>query len=294
MNEYAIASFQTPDKLLLQGLWLGPAKPATVYIFVHGLGSTMFSQIELAQSLAAKDTAVLVFNNRGSGTITGVKKVTNTKKGYTRETIGMAHEVFEECINDISGAVSYAQARGPRRIFLVGHSTGCQKSVYYLSKKKASAVAGAVLLAPMSDYATSAKEVPPKVLARAVAYARKLVASGKSHDLLPLSVWPQLSDAQRFLSLNTPESVEELFSYAVPKKKPRLLQSVRQPLLIVLAGDDEYADRPNIEIAQWFEQTTAKQETQVVLMPNSTHNFNGHDKELKQHIVSWAALRAKK
>lgn len=290
MNDYHIASLQTPKKFLLQGLWLGSSKPHTVYIFVHGLGSTLFSQITLAQSLVAKDTAVLVFNNRGNGIVSGIKRITNTKKGYTRETLGAAHEVFEDCVDDLDGAVAYAHTHGAKRIILVGHSTGCQKSVYYLYKKKNSPVSGAVLLAPMSDYASSVKETPPKMLARAVAYATKLVAAGKPHELLPTSVWPQTCDAQRFLSLNTPESVEEIFSYALPKKTPRVLRSVRQPLLVVLAGEDEYGDRPAADIAQWFTQVTAKQKARVAIVPGSTHNFHGQDAVLKTLITDLLAV----
>ncbi len=287
MQETQIITFETPQKLLLQGLWIGPKNPKVLYIFIHGLSSALFSQINLAQSLVSRDSAILTFNNRGSGTVTGIKKASNTKKGYTRETMGAAHEVFTDCVDDLEGAVSFAKKEGAGKIFLVGHSTGSQKSVYYLHKKKSSPVAGAILLAPMSDYAGVVKETPPKVLAKAVAYAKKLIAAGKPHELLPTSIWPQPCDAQRFISLYTPESAEEIFSYAVPTKKPTALLSVSKPLLVVLADQDEYADQPLPQIAEWFKTTLTKKDAQVSTVADSSHNFNGHDKILRSLILDW-------
>src|SRR4029077_16607634 len=104
---------------------------------------------------------------------------------------------------------------------------GCQKAVYWAAKNRGGkSVKGIVLFGPLSDYAIALEQDRGGKLARSVTYARKLVHSGRSHELIPAKLGPWfVCDAQRFLSLYTPNSAEELFTYAQPKKIPRALRS---------------------------------------------------------------------
>jgi len=65
----------------------------------------------------------------------------------------------------------------------------------------------------MSDYSYAVSSEKPS-LEQAVEQAEKLVKSGKPHELLPPSYSEDLLDAQRYLSLYTPDSEEEIFTYA--------------------------------------------------------------------------------
>ena len=238
--------FETPKKVLLDGLWFGPKKPEQVIVFVHGLSSSTFSMSSLVNALTDENTAVLTFNNRG------FEKVSKMRLAGKRKWIlvGGAHEVFTDCLDDINGAVRFVQGKGVRTVYLAGSSTGCQKSVYWAYKSKKKGVKGLILLAPLSDY-TISKDDKEKV-GRALKVAKRLVRAGKHHELLPLSVWPQLQDAQRFLSLYSGDSQEEIFTYWDPKRKAKTLESVRLPVLVLLAEKDEYADRPAQKIGDWF------------------------------------------
>jgi alpha-beta hydrolase superfamily lysophospholipase len=150
-----VIKIKTPKKYLLDALYFGPLKADRLFIFVHGLGSNLFSKIDLFESLVDKKTAVLAFNNRGYGAINRVSREDKrTTKGYINHTIGFSHETFSDCVDDLEGAVNFALKTKAKSIFLIGHSTGCQKTVYYLAKKQKSPAQGAILLAPMSDYAS--------------------------------------------------------------------------------------------------------------------------------------------
>ena len=93
-----------------------------------------------------------------------------------------------------------------------------------------------------------------------------------------------MDDAQRFLSLYTPDSVEEMFTYAQPKKNPRIFKSVRIPTLVVLAGEDEFADRPADEIAAWFQNHSRSKRFQSVIIPGVQHGFRGAERQVAQEI----------
>lgn len=276
----------TPKKFLLRGLWFGPRKPRRVIVFVHGLGGSAFSIHHVITRLLGERTAVLAFNNRGHDKIS---RLTRKGKKQAGKMLlgGAAHEVFTDCVDDIQGAINFARRQGARDIFLAGHSTGCQKSVYWAYKKRGRGVKGIVLLAPVSDFAAEMKRQGKKRIARAASAARALVRRGKKHALLSEGLWHETLDAQRFLSLYTPESVEEIFSYAQPHKIPRVLRSVRVPILVLWAGKDEFSDRPAKKVTPWFEKHL--QNGRVVVVPRAGHGFRGKEKVVAREIRRFIA-----
>lgn len=281
--------FTTPRKYLLDGLWYGGEKPTRAIVFVHGLASTAFAHHDYLAPLSGKNTAVIFFSNRGHDKVARIKKLDRSSaRGYVSEIAGQTHEIFTDCVDDIQGIVDYLSGKKVKEIYLVGHSTGCQKSVYYLSQKgKQKKIRGVVLLCPVSDYAAVKKSVHPARLKRAEREARKLLARKKSHQVLPDTIWPDLLDAQRFLSLFTPNSKEEIFTYAQPKKTPKILQKIKIPLLAVFAGNDEYHDRDTQEIVDWFTAHIASLRGSVSVIPNAGHGFKGCENRVVQGVRAW-------
>lgn len=216
------------------------------------------------------------------------KKIDRRKrKGLRSFQAGAAHEIFTECADDLQGMVNYAKNRGAQKIFLVGHSTGCQKSIYYLSKKgKQKQVKGVVLLCPVSDYADAIKHLEEK-LKTGAKLARRLIAQGRADQLLSPHAWERHVDAQRFLSLYTPNSEEEIFCYATPGQRPIIFQKVKIPILAVLAEKDQYRDRPTKQLVAWFErQTTSKNFTSLII-PEADHQFTGQETTVVKKLTRW-------
>lgn len=282
--------FHTPKGYLLDGLWFGGDRPNTAIVFVHGLGSNAFAHHNYLTPLAGRATAVLFFSNRGHDGVAGIKKIKpGGRRGYAYEQAGMAHEAFTDCADDIQGAVNLLRRRAAKRVYLVGHSTGCQKITYYLSRGgRQRRIAGAMLLCPISDYADARHENERK-RKKAEAAAREFVRQRKPHRLLPAHLWGGTIDAQRFLSLYTPDSKEETFTYAQPRKIPHALRKVRTPLLAVLAGDDEYRDRDTKEIAGWFRNNLRSKESAIEIVPGASHSFNGQEDAVARIIRRWIA-----
>jgi pimeloyl-ACP methyl ester carboxylesterase len=283
-----IFATETPKKYILNGLWFGPEKPKKVIIFVHGLTSSAFNT-DIARACVDADTASITFNNRGNGIITKLRRKANTKKGTTSYPGGTAHEVFTESVDDIQGIIDMVKSKGVKEIYLMGHSTGCQKSVFYMSRSSAdTAVKGIILLAPMSDYADAHTFDTGGRLKKTTQIAEKMVQEGKKHNLLPYHLWSMPIDAQRFLSLYTPESKEEIFCYAQEGKIPTRLKKVCVPMLVLLAGDDEYRDRPIGEIAMWFEDVFSKRnDCDVDIILDVLHNFGGAYDTIGKSVGDW-------
>jgi alpha-beta hydrolase superfamily lysophospholipase len=278
-----VIEMTTPKKYLLNGLWFGPQKPRTAIIWIHGLSSSAFSKLSIVEKLVDPQTAVVTFNNRGSSTATRIRKINRRKPdGIEYVRAGGAHEKFEECVDDIEGALRYAKRQGARDIYLVGHSTGAQKSVYYATRKgNARKVNGIILLAPLSDYGEAVR-AEPHVLEKRVRAARALVKKRKPHAFVPGS-WP---DAARFLSLYTPDSGEEIFTYAQPNNIPRTYRSLTTPLLVFFAGNDEYSGYRVQTLVEWFEKN-ARSNIKTIVIPRVAHSFKGAERTLVRHIRQW-------
>jgi alpha-beta hydrolase superfamily lysophospholipase len=225
---------------------------------------------------------VLTFSNRGHDIVTNVKQKVGLERKYHQA--GMAHEVFTDCVDDIEGALRFARTQGAKKIYLTGHSTGCQKSIYYAFKKKDPKVAGIILLAPLSDYAGDRKK--PQ-LRKAVAHAKRMVKAGKADELLPPGMWWHYADAQRLLSLYTPDSVEEVFSYSQPDKKPKIYSSVTLPVLALFAGDDEYSERSPAKLVEWFTEHSRSKDFKAVVIPKVGHSFREGEPATASAIRKW-------
>lgn len=285
---YEAVSFQTKDKLTLHGLLTVPKNAKGVCIYIHGLTGSALNNTQihaLAPVLTSAGFGVFVIDTRGADIIHKVKKEDKSKpKGYVSLSIGTAFEVFTDCTFDIDAAVQYLQKLNVKNIHLIGHSTGCQKSIYYLSQlPKQSKIKSVLLLAPLSDYAAAIAD--PK-LPEKTGYAKFLVKSGKKNTLLPDDLFGELLSAQRFLSLYTPNSKEEIFTYA-SGKKAKTLRSVTVPTLAVFGEKDEYLDRPVLELVEWFEENIHAKKKQVEWIEGANHSFKGKEKQMGNVIVSW-------
>ena len=268
----------TPKKVVLNGLWFGPKKAKRAIIFVHGLGGSTFSRLPIVDELLDKETAVVTFNNRGHD------KVTYAVRGKQSIKAGAAHEKFIECIDDVEGAIRFAKASGAKEIFLAGHSTGCQKSIYWASKV-GRGVKGIILLAPISDYAAEIKGSGEGRLKAGTAVAERMVRKGRGDEIMSTRFikWSLLADAQRFVSLYSGKGPEEIFTYWSPKTIPKTLKSVKLPIIALLAEKDEYRDRESKKMAALFALHLKKRDV-VHVIPKVGHGFKGGEKEVAARV----------
>jgi esterase/lipase len=127
----------------------------------------------------------------------------------------------------------------------------------------------------------------PATMKQVVEHAEKLVKDGRPHELMPINLSEDLLDAQRYLSLYTPDSDEEIFTYSQPNKIPTTFKKVKTPTLVILAEKDEYGDRPAKKIAQWFEKESKSTILKVEILRDSIHNLTKKETEVAQLIKEW-------
>jgi len=244
-----------------------PQKNAPLLVFVHGMGSNFYRS---AMKKAFLETApplglgILSFNNRGADQ-------------------GTEDEKFQTCLADLDAAAEFARRQGYKKIIWVGHSTGCQKVVFWQAKRNHPAVAGIVLLAPADDHAMMQKDFGNR-FEKKIAWARKKIADGKGDALITVAY--EKFTAARFLSVADPRHAEaSVFRYAGNLTQ---FKRVRCPVLAVFGEEEEFAAIPPEEMLDILRKKTHSRDYAAWLIPDTGHSFKECEMELALAVCDWA------
>ena len=249
----------------------GPRRGAPLLVFVHGMGSNFYRSAlkkEFLQCAPEHGFAVLSYNNRGAER-------------------GTEDEPFSACLADLDAAVAFARRQGHRRLFFIGHSTGCQKIVFWQSRRRARAVAGLALLAPADDYAIT-RQALGRQFDRKVAWARNMVAAGKGTALIQ-ALYERFT-AARFLSIANPRAIEaNVFRYAGPLTHFR---RVRCPMFALFGEAEGFAALTPAAMLDVLQRKATTRDMQTQLVPEANHSFKGHEARVAQAVCQWARERS--
>lgn len=286
MKQFYLAEIVTKDKLVHQGVYFEPPKKGKrAILYVHGLSSVFYNEPVMTETFAdaceKEGMGFASFNTRGHDMLAGIRKRDGTAPyGYSYAPGGAAQEVFEQSVLDIEAGIDFLVARGYKEIVLVGHSTGANKVCYFAGTQKNPHVAGVVLSGPISDRLGAPKS------SHNLAHMRKLVREGRGDELVfgyhffPLT-------PKRFLSLFEPGSTEDVFDYGDENPRLTYFSNISIPLLVVLSGKDEAADRPVTEIQKIYDSRAAAPKYKSVIIPGALHRYNGNEKQAVAAIVDW-------
>ncbi len=284
---------KTKDGLLLEGLFFKPKKRGRVAAFYVGGLSSRFSGnpkrlFALARAFMSNGIAFAAFDHRGFGTINFVRR-----SGGRKSILGgVAFERFEDSVYDIEAVIRFLQAKGFRKIFLLGSSTGATKAAYYIWRKKSRGLAGIGLLGAISDIPVQKQELG-RNYRRALEEAERMVRRGKGEELMPRKfVGGAYWGAARFLSIAKEGAREDTFPYYNPRRHFYWAKHVRKPILVLLGSKDQFVDRPIKKIMDVFEREILKRWFSGVILPGAPHSFTGKEKELASIITRWIANNA--
>lgn len=274
-----------------------PSKPLTsdqntnTLIWIGGLGDTYSSvayPYVLAQSLSPSWSLVIA---------------ALSSTGASWGTSSIARDADE-----IAKIVSFSRNRRPNgKVVIMGHSTGCQDCMQYLTGSGADArppVDGAVLQAPVSDREALEEALPQAFLHEANQLALKLCRERKDKEIMPNRFTSSLFgrtavSARRWVDIASPGpdhmGADDFFSSDF--EDDRLKSSFgklpsRTPVMILFSGSEEnVSDKLDKEalVKKWTavakDSGASIDEKNGGVVPQASHNLNGNPEGVVQDLV---------
>ncbi|KAK8091326.1 hypothetical protein PG994_000831 [Apiospora phragmitis] len=165
-------------------------------------------------------------------------------------------------VADIAALIRYLRSIGKRKIVLMGHSTGTQDCMEYVSSAYPAnpPVDGFILQAPACDRAALLMDMGAERLEQSVQTARDMIAAGRGHErmsteIVPPGIFDVPISADRWYSLSAKDGGDNYFDPDFTHDEARgFWQRFDKPLLILHSGADEYVP-PSVDkaglIRQW-------------------------------------------
>lgn len=275
--------FLASDGFRLSGLLFGKGKTAkTCMIYLHGMGGSMINGISLAFAKnAGSECAFFSFSNRGHDLVSSLWRFSGGKR--KRLIAGLAFEKFEDSMQDIGGAMDALQKLGFRRFILCGHSTGCQKAIYYQYKKSDKRVVGIALLAPADDYNLNKKDYGRNYSAM-LSKCKEMIRKGKGNEVVDRKLG---FSAQRLDSILDQRRAEaRIFDY---NGKLSEFASVKTPILAVFGSEEEHKLMPVKRYLEILDVRSSSIRFRSCEMPGADHSFFSREEELAAYVNKWAA-----
>lgn len=252
------------------------AEPQNFLIFIGGLGDG-FLTVPYINDLASALT-----ENFGAQIVLVQALILSSYKGFGTSSL-------DRDVGELAKLVEYLRTvRGSSssKVFLMGHSTGCQDTIHYLSKYSNSkdftsiqALNGGILQAPVSDSEAIAGNAAAP---RFIEMAKELIDQGRPNELLPLEALRILFgapfSAYRFHSLASKRGDDDYFSsYLTDSDYKKSFGRVQAPILILYGGLDEFVPdfvNRSALVDQWQSNTLpANWSPRSGIIQGATHNL---------------------
>ncbi|MFZ5365893.1 MAG: alpha/beta fold hydrolase [Patescibacteria group bacterium] len=281
----------TEDNLELSGLLYEPDIPTkTAVAHVHGMAGNFYENkfVDfIAKTLTNNGIAFCPFNNRGAEYIEDV--IVLQKDGYTTKWIGETREKFSDCVLDIKAHLDFLSQSGFETIHLQGHSLGCVKAIYYLSKTQDKRVASLIIISPPDMLGLVRTGEEKQKFSKFLEKAKQMVKEGKGNDLMPWMVWGEYPiSANTYLDLFGDNSEAGVFNFYKPHDEFKMLSSIKVPIVALMGRKD---DSFTASIEKTFEliknkaKSSPRVETKII--GEALHSYRGHEQQLADAILDW-------
>ncbi|EPE26849.1 alpha/beta-Hydrolase [Glarea lozoyensis ATCC 20868] len=211
---------------------------------------------------------------------------------------------LQKDVEELSDCVSYFRSIKPGKIVLMGHSTGCQDVLEYLTgpgHENRKPIDGGLIQAAVSDREAIFTMMDPDTIKSVCAKAQSMVDGGDDDEILPStdigSIFPCPVSAKRFLSLASPNHDGDDDYFSSDLTDDQLMKTFGSlpnstPICILLSGSDEYV-QPDVDpaklLARWIEIAKSGKgkvdENNSGVIEGATHNLAGNSESVVNDLM---------
>jgi pimeloyl-ACP methyl ester carboxylesterase len=275
----------TDDELQLQGLYCAaPSSRLPAVVHIHGASSNFYrSQFldSLADELVARGYPFLSANTRGHDIINNVY----SRDPMASRRIGVAFELFEDCLLDLKAWLEFAQTAGHELAVLLGHSFGALKVAYYQGEAADDRVRALIFVSPADQgFWLGAMGGETE---KGLAWARKMVDQGEGEALLsgPLLPYPMSAGTVSSLFLS---GKSDIFKFGRPEEPWGTVAKLSVPILAVMGTVGEFtAPDPEGAMALLGSKALSSPRCDTVVIQGAPHNYRGYETQVTDAILGW-------
>lgn len=276
----------TEDDLQLQGLFCESQRtselPAVIHI--HGASSNFYrSQFLdlLADELTHRGYGFLSGNTRGHDIINNLyaRDPTASRK------IGVAFEVFEDCLLDLKTWLDFVQREGYQRAVLLGHSFGALKVAFYQSQTDDGRVEALVFMSP-ADQGFWLEAMGPEGQ-KTLAWAADMVAQGRGDSLLtgPLLPYPMSAGTIRSLFVSRHS---DIFKFGRPHESWEAIAELTCPILTLIGTVAEFSTpAPEEAMTILKSKAVSSPRCDTAVLQGAPHNYRGYEPQVTSLVTEW-------
>lgn len=276
----------TEDGLQLQGLYCeaGAAGDLPAVLHLHGASSNFYrSQFldSLADALTVGGYAFLTGNTRGHDIMNSVYTTDPTAS----KRIGVAYEVFEECLLDIAAWLDFLAQRGHGGMVLLGHSFGAHKAAFYQSETADERVRGLILMSP-ADQGLWVEAMGSEA-EHMLSWATEKVSSAEGEELLRAGPAPYPMSARTLHSLFV-TAKPDIFRFSRPDEPWEVVSRLDCAILATMGTVAEFINTsPPAAMAALEAKAVSSPRCDTVVLEGAPHNYRGHEAEVNKVIMDW-------
>jgi len=280
----------TEDGIYLPAFHWPSKENKTCLISIHGILDHFFENYfaEIIGKECNKNNLGFNFgHHRGYGTINDISTNKLDPDGIPLiKKYGTSYDVFEECLYDIQLWIDTAKEFGYEEIFLMAHSMGCNKTIYYLAQNKIENLKGLILVSP-NDFAGMAKFDPSYQLL--LETAKNNVSNGHPEILLPQPVWGFLPiSSGTFLNFFDNENIAKTLPEIENPDKYEFLSKINVPMLAIMGSKDNVIIRSAEDDLKLIKsKATGCSDFSYKVIEGAEHRYMSKGKELADEIVNW-------
>lgn len=283
----------TQDNLRLMGAHY-PVNDDTCVLEVHGMSGNFIENYYanvLGEKLSTQGYGFIYGHNRGYCHVNDIatKPINPEDNSWNYTRLGVTYELFEDSPKDIAAWVATVSELGYKRIILLGHSLGCNKIIYYLSKNPNANIAGVILASPPDLVGSAKSEKYTTSHNTLYTQAQELVTANKPRQLLDGMLWDWYEmSAQTYLSLFSEEGLADNLPVLRNPLTFEQLATIQQPILNIVGEHDDIKIRDlNQDMELIRSKATACPDFQIQFIEGASHNYENREDAFASVISEW-------
>ncbi len=283
--------FKAIDEVKLKGMiYHSNQNTKEILISIHGMATNCLKQRDevISKEINQENIDMLVFNNRGHDLVNYINKT--TPEGTKDVLAGTAYEEISESYYDILGAIKYCLNKGYEKIYLMGHSLGSTKIVYFYQKllkednEDILKHIKCVILLSLIDIPMALQVYLREEFPAIVTYAKKMKKEGMQNELMPEKSFIHPISVNTFLRYSIENKDIDFAKYSDKNYEFEEINNIKVPLFMRWGNDNEMILQKADDLCENLKIKIKNPNLDIGFIDGANHMYSGKEIVLAKQI----------